>query len=465
MLLKHLEAWRAFADSAGRPFYHKVDWDKIALMGHSRGGEAVADAGLFNRLAHDPDDANVNFKFNFNIKSLVAIAPVDGQYEPANRPTPLKNINYLVIHGSHDGDVSSFSGMRQYERIAFTDTNTWFKAAIYMYRANHGQWNTRWGTYDGFHRALDVRGLIAPELQRQMAEIFITSFLEATLNGKKEYLPLFRDHRVAGGWLPKTMYVTRFQESGFHALADFREDVDVTTGSIPGVKLAAESLGTWKEAAVPLRQRNSDMGFNAVWLGWNNHIAGDDTTKFGPPAAYTVTIPDSVVSAWRVGNGSALELSLAPTKDKPGPRKAPKDTTKKDTTKTKTPAPKKPPPPKPNPEADTLPIDLSIQAIDANGDTARVLLSRYGAVRRPLEMTVLRRRDQDKENFPTLFELILQTYVIPLADFTAAEPRFDPAKLRSVRLVFDKTAQGTIVLSDIGLSSIDPAFLAAKVPQ
>ncbi|HEY2824132.1 MAG TPA: hypothetical protein VGI83_01160, partial [Gemmatimonadales bacterium] len=467
MLLKHLEAWKAFSDSAGRPFYHKIDWDKLALMGHSRGGEAVADAGLFNRLEHYPDDANVKFKFNFNIKSLVAIAPVDGQYEPASRPTPLSNYNYLVIHGSHDGDVSSFSGMRQYERVAFTDTTPHFKAAVWMYRANHGQWNTSWGSNDagqGGRRFLDLRGLIAPELQREMAEIFITSFLEATLNGKKEYFPLFRDHRVAGGWLPKTMYITRFQESGFHALADYHEDVDVTTGSAPGVTIAAESLSTWKEAPVPLRQRNANMGFNAAWLGWNNHIAGDDTTKFGTPASYDVTISDSLRTAWHVTAQGVLELSLAPTKDKPGPRKAPRDTTKKDTTKSKTPAPKKPPPPKPNPEADTLPIDLSIQAIDAAGDTARVDLGRYGAIRRPLEMTVLKRRGQDQENFPTLYELILQTYVIPLADFVAAEPKFDPSRLKTVRILFDRTPQGTVVLSDIGLSAIDPAFLTAANP-
>src|SRR6266542_2714200 len=130
MLLKHVEAWRRFNDSAGGPFHRKVDLDHIALMGHSRGGEAVAIAGAFNRLSHYPDDATVTFDFNFGIKALVAIAPIDGQYEPAQRPTPLENVNYLVIHGSHDGDVSAFSGLRQYERIQFTDGRPWFKAAV-----------------------------------------------------------------------------------------------------------------------------------------------------------------------------------------------------------------------------------------------------------------------------------------------------------------------------------------------
>ena len=46
--------------------------------------------------------------------------------------------------------------------------------------------------------------------------------------------------------------------------------------------------------------------------------------------------------------------------------------------------------------------------------------------RRPLEIHILRRADQEKQRFPTQFELVLQTYVMPLADFVQAAPGFDP---------------------------------------
>ena len=78
-------------------------------------------------------------------------------------------------------------------------------------------------------RFLDLRGLISAEEQRQMARVYLSAFLEATLRGRREYLPLFRDHRVVGGWLPKTMYITRFSENRFRPLARFDEDVNVTT--------------------------------------------------------------------------------------------------------------------------------------------------------------------------------------------------------------------------------------------
>lgn len=468
MLLQHIRTWKQFNDSAGGPFQGRVDLNNIGLMGHSRGGEAVAVAAAFNRLSHYPDDATIPFDFNYGIKALVAIAPIDGQYEPASRPTPLENVNYLVIHGSHDGDVSAFSGLRQYERIKFTDGRAWFKSAVWMYRANHGQWNTVWGSTDGgpaSPRFLDLRGLIPPEEQRQMARIYIAGFLDATLKGKTEYLPIFRDHRVIGGWLPHTMYQTRFMESGFKPLASYGEDVEVSSGTAPGVTIAAESLATWKEGVVPLRWQNANAGHYAVWLGWNNRIAGPDTMKTGKPASYSVSLGDSLRSAWAVGPRTALEFSLAPTSVAPGPRAAAKDTTRKDSTKTgglTKPAPKPPPTPKHVPTAaDSMPIQLSIEAVDAKGTSIRLPLSRYGEVRRPIEVTVLKRKGRDKSNFASLAELILQTYVIPLADFTAAAPAFDPSRLVTIRWVFDGTRAGTVVLTDVGLSNIDPLFLAA----
>jgi hypothetical protein len=124
------------------------------------------------------------------------------------------------------------------------------------------------------------------------------------------------------------MYITRFSENGFKALAGFDEDVDVTTGSVSGVTISADSLSGWKEAPIPIRSRNSDIGTNAVWLGWNNKPAGKDTTKPRAPASYSITIPDSIRSAWNVGDGSSVVLSLARRRN-PGPRKTTPDSTKR----------------------------------------------------------------------------------------------------------------------------------------
>src|SRR5690554_6494620 len=80
LLLEHLKQWQQWNQDEEHPFYGNVDMERITLMGHSRGGEAVYLAGVFNQLSHYPDNALVEFDYNFGISGIVAIAPVDGQF-------------------------------------------------------------------------------------------------------------------------------------------------------------------------------------------------------------------------------------------------------------------------------------------------------------------------------------------------------------------------------------------------
>lgn len=455
-LLKHVEQFAQWDTTAGNPFHGKVDLERVALIGHSRGGEAVGHAAAFNRLAHYPDDAAVRFDFGYGIRAIIAIAPVDGQYRPQDRLVPVRDVSYLVFHGSHDGDVSSFMGLRQYQRVAFSTPDSGFKSAVYVYRANHGQWNEVWGPHDFGPRSgriLDLRGLMPASDQRRFAEVYISAFLEATLNGDARYLPLFRDHRSAGGWLPKTMYITRFQDASFRPIATFEEDIDLATGA-PGITIRGDSLATWKEGGLNLRTANSPAEGSslqnwALTVGWNNRIAGDDTTRTGPPAALEFAIRgDSARAALALTPAHALDFLLMPTADLPAPRADPD--TAKATGDSAGAKPKKAPAPKPKRDAEKPPVDLSVELVDTDGNRAQVALSRYGAVRRPLEMTILRRRDREKQQYPRQYELVLQSYSIPLADFAGV----DPARLASVRLLFDRAVAGTVVIDDVGFSAL-----------
>ncbi|WP_419939451.1 alpha/beta hydrolase family protein [Candidatus Palauibacter sp.] len=459
-LLKHIDAFKGFAADEATPFHGKIDFDRIALIGHSRGGEAVGHAAAFNRLSRYPDDASLEFDFNHGIRGIIAIAPVDGQYLPTGRLAPVENVNYMVFHGSHDGDVTSFHGLRLYNRLEFTDGGDYFKTAIYMYRANHGQWNTVWGNKDNGPRSarrLDLRGLIDGEAQREFAKIYISAFLETTLRDRPDYMPMFRDHRLIGGWLPETMYITQFESSSFRPLATFEEDIDVTTGTAHGVTLRGDSLGVWREELLDLRSRNrpttsSSQDNNALWLGWNNLVAGDEGTV-GAPASYTLSLPAGLGSEWGLGGTSRLDLQLGAVEGRPAPRRpegedenqepsraggddeAARDGTARGES---------------DRDEDEQPVDLSVVLTDADGESASVRLSDYGPIRRPLETAV--RRRNDAESFDNQWELVLQSFSIPLADLVEANPDFDPARPREIRLLFDRSAAGTVVVDDIGFS-------------
>jgi len=461
-LLKHIAQFAVFDTAAGSPFHGKVDLQRVALIGHSRGGEAVGHAAAFNRLAHYPDDANVKFDFGYGIRAIIAIAPVDGQYRPQDRLVPVRDVNYLVFHGSHDGDVTRFMGLRQYQRVHYTSPDSGFKAAVYVYRANHGQWNSVWGARDNgprSARSLDLRGLLPAADQRKFAEVYISAFLDATLKADARYLPLFRDHRTAADWLPKTMYFTRLQHASFRSLATFEEDIDVASGE-PGVRIRGDSLAVWKETGLNLRSDSEGATMNnwALTVGWNNRIAGEDTTRTGPPAVLELALSDSLRDALALTDRHSLDFLLMPTADMPGPRADP-DTAKaaQDST-TKKAKQDKPKPKQPSKDEEKPPIDLSVQVVDANGTAATLPLSRYGAVRRPLEMSILRRADREKAWFPRRYELVLQSYSVPLSDFRAASPSLDVARIRSVRFGFDRAPSGTVLLDDVGFSLLPPGF-------
>ena len=498
LLLKHLQAWRRFNDDPDGPFHNRVDMGNIALIGHSRGGEAVALAAAFNRLTRYPDDASLEFDFGFDIRAVISIAPVDGQYLPADQRAPLHDINYLVFHGSHDGDVTSFHGLRIFNRVQFThagggtlpttagasstpggangtDTSGFFKSAVYVYRANHGQWNTVWGAHDNGPRSpriLELDGLLPAEDQREFGRVFVSSFLDITLKGNDRYRPLFRDHRVAGGWLPKTMYITRFMDSSFRPLADFEEDIDVTTGSARGVTLHGADFGTWREGRLALRSSNrtntsSSQLNQALWLGWNNSYRG--SSEPAPPAVFTFSLPDGLASEWSAGPETTLEMHVGALDDEPGPREHPdaegdeEEGDEGDAARAEAEAGE-------DRRADRAtdeekpPLQLTVAAIDADGDTARVNLTDYGPLRRPLTIRVLRRSDIEDARFANPWELILQHFSIPLGDFGAANPGFAPGTLRAIALMFDRSDAGTVVVDDVGLAQLHPGFRAARVP-
>ncbi len=476
LLLKHLQEWRRFNDDPDGPFHNRVDMGNIALIGHSRGGEAVALAAAFNRLTRYPDDASLEFDFGFDIRSVISIAPVDGQYLPADRRAPLRDFNYLVFHGSHDGDVTSFHGLRIFNRLQFASGSDMFKSAVYVYRANHGQWNTVWGAHDNGPRSpriLALDGLLPPEDQREFGRVFVSAFLDITLKGDDRYRPLFRDHRVAGAWLPKTMYITRFMDSSFRPLADFEEDIDVTTGSAPGVTLHGTDFSTWREGRLDLRSSNrattsSSQLNQALWLAWNNSYRGSDDPA--PPAAFTFSLPAGLADEWSVGPETTLEMHVGALDDEPGPREDPdaeeeggeggeegdRDRSGRDSREDRQGGR--------DDDEEKPPLQLTVAAIDADGDTARVGLTGYGALRRPLTIRVLRRRDIEDNRFANPWELILQHFSIPLGDFAADNPAFDPGTLRAVALVFDGSDAGTVVVDDVGVAQLHPGFRAARVP-
>ncbi|MGI9551660.1 MAG: hypothetical protein ACR2MT_10700 [Aurantibacter sp.] len=421
LLLEHLRVWHAWNTTRNHRFFNKIDTENIALIGHSRGGESIVHAALFNKLEYYPDNALVRFDYEYAIKALVAIAPVDGQYLPAGSRTLVKDINYLVLHGSQDGEVSSYHGSKQFERIHFSDSTYHFKSGLYIHGANHGQFNTTWGDKDAFtpfKGMLNLEELMAPEDQRKIAEVYIGAFLETTLKNNQKFLPLFADARTGSAWLPETIYLNQFEDSRTDLICTFDEDFDLSSTTLKSGAISAENLSLWREEEIGLK--SGKKGSRAVVLGWNHQennsngkIAGasgsSNLTSYGStPPKYKVRFATSNV---KIDSSSVFVFSVVGDKT--------------------------------NPDL----IDFTIELQDTSANTIRFPLSDFSYVQKPIETSLW------KKDFLlgiTESEYVFQTYSFSITNMLLKNPDFDYTSIESFGFIFDRSKNGRVMVDNIG---------------
>lgn len=436
LLLEHLAQWRDWSRDPRHPLFGKIDMDRIALIGHSRGGEAVAVAAAFNRLSHYPDNGNLAFDYGFNLRGVIAIAPVDGQYQPRENGTPVTDVNYFTIHGSMDGDVQSFEGAAQYARVGFKETAPLrFKSSMYVVGANHGQFNTTWENLDtGLLRAwaLDLKGIMPAEAQRDIARVYFTAFLEVVLRDRMEYLPIFADSRRAAAWLPDAFYINQFADSSQLTIADFEEDIDLGTLSLAGGTVTAANLTKWYETRIKLKWDTLDT--HAAVYAWDSRAQPDT-------ARVDFQLPPGIQFS---GSGSTLLFSLSQV----GVETLPDGWEEKDEQARKI---AKTTADESEGEEGAL-LDWSIVLRDGNGAEAELPL-RHDQALYPLVHARPRRAPFLDDNDPT--EVLFRSYALPLDDFVKANPLFDADGIAIISFVFDGTDKGAIIMDDI---SIRPAF-------
>ncbi len=457
LLLEHLEQWHRWAREPGNPFYGIVDTTRIGVVGHSRGGEAVAMASALNRVPYYPDDADVAFDYGFDIESVVAIAPTDRRYERRLAP---EAASYLVLHGSYDSDEASFEGVRVYQRAGLGEGD--FKAAVFIHGANHGQFNTGWGRRDVGNPEgwlLNTAPIMPGEEQRQAAKVFVAGFLDATLRGRDRYRALFRDHRAAREWLPETLFVTRYRDTNVRQLATYQEDLDLTTGTGIGVTIAGESLREWREQELEFRDGDGQSN-DAVLVAWRwpdtaevdsvGVGSGDAYRRAadGPPVYQLRLDPDSLEggapdsAARLLFSVASMEPDLTPA-DTAGPEESRADTMSGTGA---------------GAEVPEVPgggdrIDLTVELVDGDGTRSRIPLSEYRPVPPRVEIRLFKTMGLTRQRMSRRSEPLLQSYRLPLADFAEEAPGFDPTSLSRVRFVFDRTPSGSVALDDVALAA------------
>lgn len=412
MLLKHLQQWRQWNESPDNPFYGQVDLNRVGLIGHSRGGEAVAHAAEMNvRPIGRVGTLSKAKEFGFGIQGVVAIAPCDNRFKPAGRPLHLRNADYLLLAAGHDGDMNYLDGLGQYSRTTFTENPDGFKALAYLYRGNHGNFNSVWGNADqGWFESLVLNGrpLLSAEEQQQAAKVFITGFLEASLNNRPAYRALFYNPAAAHGWLPDDIVVTQYQDAGFIAL-DSNESGSLAEMDLPGGRATATGITVWRVADRTLRDGKTTVPNRGLLVEWEN----------GATPIYSLELPSGAAAGAGLTPDHALSFTLASMM------------------------------------AEGAPGAVTIELETLDGTTARLPLDDFGPL--PPALPAKLTKASWIAGMPgielttaTPFERVDQTFDLPLAAFVAANADFRPEELSAIRFLFDGGIDGKLMIDDIG---------------
>lgn len=391
LILQHLHQWKIWNDTPNNPFTGRASMSEVSLIGHSRGGEAVALATargkLLAALGGAAPDADTH------IRTVIALAPSDGQPDAVGgaKPVQLQGTNYLTLAGTYDADVATFAGARQYART--TLGGGLVKAAVSVGRANHTQFNTRWGRHDvGFGAAkdvLDTAALLSPEQQQQAATEYVSAFLDLTVKKRTELSALFDGRATGMSWLPDTTYIQQYAQGSTDSVQDFGADSGSTRNNLGSVQVTGAS----HPVQLPTRTRPS-----------TNVVLPVTWSSGGRPAQYSISkIPRDALSA-----AAVLTADIA--------------------------------------DAGTNPIPVRVTATDSAGHTSTMPFGAHPDVPGMPTGSVL------KPLLPggSISEPLLQTFRLPLSSITGGG--VDPTAITTLTITFGDSTGGSIYLDDVGIS-------------
>jgi hypothetical protein len=289
LILKFLDKLKDWNVNGTDPFAGifngKLDMTRIALSGHSRGGEGVVAA----------QEINLTWPTPHSILAVNAIAPTDQNavsYLMTEAP-------YFLLIGARDGDVSSMQGFRTYDRGFPEGAPVRHpKMVAWVYQANHNYFNTIWtdaaalGSPNPWAGSEDDAVGFVPVMpaasQRQVALTTVAAFFRQHLQGIEPYREIFTGRLEPAAMLNNLTFWT-YQDDERKAVDDFEQmpldaNINRLSGAVtaPGFTLFEERLlnnGSSDYPAGPLKDTqfyHDTLGLKLAWAA---------------PQTYTTLIP------------------------------------------------------------------------------------------------------------------------------------------------------------------------------
>ncbi|MEQ1569958.1 MAG: hypothetical protein ABMA64_30270 [Myxococcota bacterium] len=391
-----------------------VDADRIAWIGHSRGGEGVVmayawlETGQITPTAYTADD----------LKLVVSIAPT--VWTSAEVADPMSVPVYAQLDGSADGDVTGAPDSDIVEYFRIFQGHTELGAVAYVQGATHNDFNCC-GFADG--AGVGPGPLIGRPAAQQIARSYLLALVRASIDGEDFWWEYFSrpPERFAppGVETPVTLQLKRAEGDRTFVIDDFQSEPAVELSSSGGA-VATTASGVVQGA---LNDEDGDLSpsQNEPFNGMTWSESGDTRPERG------------LVLDWASGTETEIEWDIV----------ADQQDWTDDTflsfracQRTRF----------PYTVALAGPLSFTVELQDADGATSAIDFGAYGGINPPFA------RDGSGTGVGWVNEF--QTIRVPVADFRAEGTALDLSRVEKVRFRFGAaygSDQGAIGLDDLVL--------------
>jgi hypothetical protein len=328
LLEEHLDLWKTWNTTGAAPFgtqfVGKVDFSKIGVMGHSRGGEGAVWQVIVDRQRTTP----------YGIDAVLPLAPVDFDRQTVN------NVPMTVMLPYCDGDVSDLEGMHFFDDARYrAPGDTTPKGTIVVMGANHNFFNTVWTPSFGYPGSFDdgragCPGRITEAQQRKVAQVYITDYFRRYLGGTTSLDKVFTGAKTPTSIAPVQTLTTymapdvsnqRLDVDRFTASSSLTSDQLGGTVTATGLTVDTWCAETTSNPCVPGTYESDDVHLTGLPQGVFGWASSTGSIQFNIPSADR-NVSGYDVLQFRVGvnpsyaqnNGVALQNLSVLLKDSSG---------------------------------------------------------------------------------------------------------------------------------------------------
>ncbi|MFN0217018.1 MAG: hypothetical protein ACKVT2_22400 [Saprospiraceae bacterium] len=251
LILASIKHFKTLNSTQGNKFQNKINLDKIGLLGHSRGAEAVllVPSGIPSGLSLIGLTAS-------NVKGIVSLAPTDTGIVQASPPGSA----FMTILPAGDGDVDDNDGAKFYDKTSPIP----FKAQLYIHNTNHNFFNRQWINDDSMGK---IPSLLSRSQHERILAVYCAAFYRTVLLGENRWLPVLLGRIVMHSRFFNNIHISAEVPSAI-TIDDF-EDLNFKINKLGFTNNASQGMfvGQFKFSQGPINLGTAKIRVNDTFFG------------------------------------------------------------------------------------------------------------------------------------------------------------------------------------------------------